>query len=76
MSVSPDISPVAAVMAEPTRAALLVSLLDGRARPAGELAASAGVSAQAASNHLGRLLVSGLVSVRPLGRQRQYRLAR
>jgi DNA-binding transcriptional ArsR family regulator len=75
MPALPDVSAVAALMAEPTRAALLVSLLDGRARAAGELAAVARVSPQAASNHLGRLLSFGLLSVRPLGRQRHYALA-
>ena len=72
----PDVSGVAALMAEPTRAAILTRLLDGRARAAGELAACAGVSAQAASNHLSRLLSSGLVVVRPAGRQRHYALSR
>lgn len=72
----PDVSGVAALMAEPTRAAILTRLLDGRPRAAGELAACAGVSAQAASNHLSRLLSSGLLLVRPAGRQRHYTLSR
>ena len=71
----PDVSGVALLMAEPTRAAILASLLDGRARAAGELASRAGVSAQAASNHLARLLSSGLLEVQTRGRQRHYRLS-
>jgi DNA-binding transcriptional ArsR family regulator len=75
MTALPDVSAVAALMAEPTRAAILTNLLDGRTRAAGELAAAAGVSPQAASNHLARLLTSGLLLVETHGRQRRYRLA-
>jgi DNA-binding transcriptional ArsR family regulator len=74
MAALPDVSNVAALMADPTRAAMLASLLDGRPRAAGALAASAGVSAQAASNHLARLLRGGLLLREAQGRQRTYRL--
>ena len=50
-------------------------LVDGHARPAGELAYGAGVSAQTASSHLAKLLAGGLVSVEQEGRHRYYRLA-
>jgi DNA-binding transcriptional ArsR family regulator len=69
-----DVSQVARLMADPTRASLLVSLLDGRPRPAGELAAAAGVSAQVASNHLATLRAGGLLLREAQGRQRRYRL--
>jgi DNA-binding transcriptional ArsR family regulator len=75
MTAFPDVSAVAALMAEPTRAAILTSLFDGQRRAAGELARAAGVSPQAASNHLARLLSSGLLLVETQGRQRRYRLA-
>ncbi|MBV8659372.1 MAG: helix-turn-helix transcriptional regulator [Burkholderiales bacterium] len=63
------------LIADPTRAAMLMYLLDGRARPAGELAYAAGITAQTASAHLGKLLAGGLISVEAQGRHRYYRLA-
>jgi DNA-binding transcriptional ArsR family regulator len=63
------------LIADPARLAMLVSLLDGRARPAGELARAAGVTAQTASSHLGKLLDGGLLRVETEGRHRYYRLA-
>lgn len=38
-----------ALLAEPARAAMLLALMDGSARPAGELARSAGVGAATAT---------------------------
>ncbi|MFI7439623.1 ArsR/SmtB family transcription factor [Nonomuraea indica] len=70
-----DIAPVAALIADPTRAAILTALLGGRALAAGELARLAGVSAATASAHLSRLLDGGLVDVVRQGRHRYYRLA-
>ncbi|MFI0350894.1 ArsR/SmtB family transcription factor [Actinomadura sp. 9N407] len=70
-----DIAPVAALMADRGRAAMLTALLDGRPLAAGELARTAGVSAPTASAHLGRLLDGGLVTVVKQGRHRYYRLA-
>lgn len=54
---------------------MLLSLLDGRALPAGELAFSANVAPQTASGHLARLVEGGLLSVENQGRHRYYRLA-
>ncbi|WP_432922966.1 ArsR/SmtB family transcription factor [Microbispora sp. CA-135349] len=70
-----DIAPVAALIADGARAAMLTALLDGRALAAGELARIAGVSAPTASSHLARLLDGGLVTVVKQGRHRYYRLA-
>lgn len=64
-----------ALLAEPARAAMLLALLDGSARPAGELARTAGVGAATASAHLKRLLDGGLLAVHAQGRHRYYRLA-
>jgi DNA-binding transcriptional ArsR family regulator len=69
-----DIAPVAALLADRTRAAMLTVLLDGRPLSAGELARTAGVSAATASSHLGKLLDGDLVSVVRQGRHRYYRL--
>ncbi|MFI0419731.1 ArsR/SmtB family transcription factor [Spongiactinospora sp. 9N601] len=70
-----DITKVAGLMADATRAAMLTTLLDGRALAAGELARAAGVSPPTGSAHLGRLLDGGLVTVVSQGRHRYYRLA-
>jgi DNA-binding transcriptional ArsR family regulator len=70
-----DIAQVAAAIADPARARILLALSDGRALPASSLAAAAGVAASTASEHLRRLVESGLVTVRPQGRHRYFRLA-
>ncbi|HVT59598.1 MAG TPA: helix-turn-helix transcriptional regulator [Thermoanaerobaculia bacterium] len=70
------IAPVAALLADPARVAMLWALSDGREISAGELALLAGVSASTASLHLAKLTDGGLVAVRPQGRHRHYRLAR
>jgi len=75
MSYDLNISAVAALIAEPARAAMLAALLDGRALPAGELAYACGVTPQTASAHLAKLLHGNLVAVETEGRHRYYRLA-
>ncbi|HEV3048450.1 MAG TPA: helix-turn-helix transcriptional regulator [Solirubrobacteraceae bacterium] len=70
-----DLAALGAVLGEPARARVLLALADGRALPASVLAAEAGVAASTASEHLARLLESGLVRVEPQGRHRYYRLA-
>ncbi len=54
---------------------MLVSLLDGCAHTASELAAYAEVSPQVASNHLSKLLEGNLLTLETQGRHRYYRLA-
>jgi DNA-binding transcriptional ArsR family regulator len=71
-----DFAGVAALIGEPTRAAMLMALLDGKPRPAGELAQAAGLSAAATSLHLAKLTRGGLLAVQQQGRHRYYRLAR
>jgi DNA-binding transcriptional ArsR family regulator len=71
----PSVAEAASLIADPARAAMLMALVDGRALPAGELAYSAGVTAQTASSHLSRLLDGGLLVVEQEGRHRYYRLA-
>ena len=75
MSRHPAVSSAAFLIADPTRATMLMALADGRAQPAGELAYAAGVTAQTASSHLAKLLAGGLLSVETEGRHRYYRLA-
>ena len=69
-----DIAPVAALMGEPARAAVLMALIDGRALAASTLAAEAGVAASTLSAHLARLVDGGLVNVEASGRNRYFRI--
>lgn len=70
-----DIAAAAALMADPSRAAVLVELIDGRALPPSELAEVAGVSRPTMSEHLAKLQKAGFVAVEAGGRNRYYRLA-
>lgn len=70
----PDIAATAALIGDPSRAAILSMLADGRAMPAGELARAARVSPQTASAHLDRLFKGKLISVEVQGRHHYYRL--
>ena len=65
----------AKLLAEPARAAMLLTLIGGRAVPAGELAFAAHVSPQTASEHLARLTEAGFVTAHRQGRHRYYELA-
>ncbi|MEZ5643701.1 MAG: winged helix-turn-helix domain-containing protein [Burkholderiaceae bacterium] len=69
------LSHVAGLIGEPARTAMLVSLMDGRALTAQELARAAGVTAPTASRHLALLVDAGLVAMWPQGRHRYHRLA-
>ncbi|MES2710017.1 MAG: winged helix-turn-helix domain-containing protein [Pseudomonadota bacterium] len=69
------IAETAAMVGEPTRAAMLSALLDGRALTATELARAAGIMPQTASAHLGRMVEAGLLAVERQGRHRYHRLA-
>jgi DNA-binding transcriptional ArsR family regulator len=70
----PDFAPVAALMADPTRAIMLNALFAGRPLAAGELGRMAGVSPATASSHLAKLLDAGMVTVTVQGRHRYYEL--
>jgi len=70
-----DIAAVGALVADPTRARILLALGDGRALPASRLAGEAGVSAATTSGHLRKLADAGLLMVEAHGRHRYYRLA-
>lgn len=70
-----DIATVAALVADPGRARMLLALGDGRRLPASVLAAEAGTAPSTASGHLAKLVASGLVRVERHGRHRYHRLA-
>src|SRR6516164_3417774 len=67
-------SRVAEALSDPAREAIVSALSDGKAMPAGELAAIAGISPQSASAHLQRLVDARLLSVLAQGRFRYYRI--
>jgi DNA-binding transcriptional ArsR family regulator len=71
----PDVAGVAALIGDPTRAAMLLALLGGGGLTATELAYRSGASPQAASAHLRRLVDGRLLCVAASGRHRLYRLA-
>jgi DNA-binding transcriptional ArsR family regulator len=70
-----DVAAAAALLAEPTRAALVVALTEHEALPASELAARAGVAPSTASEHLSRLVAGGFLASRKNGRHRYFSLA-
>jgi len=70
-----SLAQTAALLADQTRAAFCMALLDGRAWTAGELARHAIVSPSTASEHLTRLIAGGLLAEERQGRHRYVRLA-
>jgi len=70
-----DLSAVAALIADPSRGAMLDALLSGGRHSARELAAAAGVAPPTATGHLDRLEAGGLVVSERVGRRREVRLA-
>jgi DNA-binding transcriptional ArsR family regulator len=71
----PDLSVVAGLFADRSRAAMLEALMDGADHAAGALARAAGIGAPTASAHLSRLVDGGLITVESVGRERRFRLA-
>lgn len=70
-----SVAAFAALLADRTRAAMCLALLDGRAWTAGELARHAGVARSTASEHLSALVAAGLLTEERQGRHRYVRLA-
>ena len=65
----------AALLADPTRAAIVLALMDGRAREAKKLALDAGVTPQTASAHLRKLVDANLLAFHTDGRCKYFRIA-
>lgn len=65
----------AGLLADRTRAAMCLALLDGRAWTAGELGRHAGVARSTATEHLNILVAGGLLAEERQGRHRYVRLA-
>lgn len=70
-----SIARFAALLADHSRAAMCLALLDGRAWTAGELGRHAGVSRSTASEHLTILVEAGVLAEARQGRHRYVRLA-
>lgn len=75
MILSPDLQEIASLIGDPSRLAMLLNLLGGKALPAGELARSARISPQTASTHLAKLVTGGLLIQESFGRHKYFRLA-
>jgi DNA-binding transcriptional ArsR family regulator len=75
MNTTYPIAAIGELLGDLARADMLVALLDGRTRTAGELAFVSNVSAQSASGHLAKLVAGGLLAVRSSGRHRYFSLA-
>ncbi|QGH35653.1 helix-turn-helix domain-containing protein [Gracilibacillus salitolerans] len=71
---NPNVSKIASLLSDPTRSAILLSLMDGSIHPASELASIAKVKPQTASFHLHKMLESNLINVEKHGRHRYYKL--
>ncbi|MCC7282592.1 MAG: winged helix-turn-helix transcriptional regulator [Acetobacteraceae bacterium] len=70
-----SIAAIAALIADPARAAMLQALMAGQALTAGELARAANIAPSSASAHIARLAEGGLVAVRAQGRHRYVTLS-
>lgn len=75
MTSASGLAALAALIADETRAAMCLALLDGRAWTAGELATHTGVARSTATEHLPRLVDGGLLVERRQGRHRYLQLA-
>jgi DNA-binding transcriptional ArsR family regulator len=71
----PSLAAIAALIGDPSRAAMLQALLPGEALTAGELARVANIGAPAASGALNALTEAGLLRLHAQGRHRYFALA-
>ena len=69
------VASLAAVLADPRRAAIVLALMDGRSRSAKKLALDAGVTPQTASTHLKKLVAAEMLVWERNGRSKAFRLA-
>jgi DNA-binding transcriptional ArsR family regulator len=69
------VASAAAMLADPSRAAIVLALMDGRSRSAKKLALDAGVTPQTASTHLKKLVAAEMLVWQREGRSKSFRLA-
>lgn len=72
MKANSNVAMIASLVSEPSRAAILTVLMDGRFHAASELAYMARIQPQTASFHLAKLVQANVVSVEKQGRHRYY----
>lgn len=72
---APELAEFAQHLADASRAAMLLALMDGRAWTVGELAHQAGIARNTASEHLTRLVGAGLITCTRQGRHSYLSLA-
>ncbi|KOP77708.1 ArsR/SmtB family transcription factor [Cytobacillus solani] len=72
MNANPNVAIIASLVSEPSRAAILTVLMDGRYHPVSELAYMAGIKPQTASFHLTKMVSANIVAVEKHGRHRYY----
>jgi len=70
-----QLAKLSAQLADPARATIVVSLMDGSSRPTGELQIAANVSPSSASMHLSKLVSARILTVVKQGRLKYYRIA-
>ncbi len=70
-----DMAYIAARLADRTRMAMVLYLMDGQARSATDLCLATNVSAPSASMHLAKLVSAGILIVTQNGRNKYYRIA-
>jgi DNA-binding transcriptional ArsR family regulator len=75
MSESPNIARLAAPLADPARARMVMLLMDGRARTVTELGQSTGLTKASSSEHAAKLLDAGLLAAERQGRHKYLCLA-
>ena len=68
------IAATAALLGDPSRAAMVLALMDGRSRTAKKLALDAGVTPQTATAHLKKLVTAKLLCCEARGRSKEFRL--
>jgi len=69
------IASAAAMLADPSRAAMVLALMDGRSRSAKKLALDAGVTPQTASAHLKKLVAANVLVWLGRGRSKYFSIA-
>ena len=69
------IATTAAMLADPSRAAMVLALMDGRSRSAKKLALDAGVTPQTATAHLRKLVAANILLWQGSGREKYFRIA-
>lgn len=75
MDDSRQLANISGQLADPARAAIVLSLMDGSSRPTGELQVAANISPSSASVHLSKLVNAKVLSVVKRGRLKYYRIS-